>query len=839
MELSLKGRNFRVSLDQRDGVVAESIEITLNDTATEILRTEQGFSALQLWSQGVGNSKTYTIVNQTEEAITLKYEDQALTIILEYRVEEGGILHVIYTIRVKRKLKLTKCVSSYEIPLGQEPDFTWVPHLRPKENFVMGDHVFRSPAIIYQKGSYGFILIPDLDLLGRNRPKQAFLDLNLLPDDSGKMPRVQYGFGNYSTKGHIMFKHDPQKCWKISAGTDLSFGYYVIPCNEKNPITLLQRANTFLWERYGMKKLHTSLAPQVISYDRNALEGFSAITDRHKIWGDFVLNGEPCGGFWQTSWLGKRKSKVKFADPATFNLEDQMKENMTLLVSEDSLLSRIIMHFSNSPFWIKRFAWFTQTFPVIKRNAEVWFNAWFNNMRSAYGFRYFGEIWERPDLVEKGDRILHTFLSTPRVRGASPSVILPACVGGPTEISTIKGLQGFFYVDDYSLVDVCLTSYWALKYTTDFGTEMERVTENARQLFNLLAEIQLENGEIPAYVDFKPDEDVPLISEILKGSASSGAHLMFLVEFYKSTGEQRVLSVAERVARFLEREIIPEDKWHDFEPFYSCTHLPLDFYDEYTRKHAMNGLCIYWCAEGMKELYRITEKSEYLQAGEHALSILSLFQQVWDAPYISFNTFGGFCSQNVDAELSDARQGLFVRVYLEYYVITGKREYFERGIAALRGSWAMQLLTEYATQCPGNVEGLKTADSVDRGIVFENYGHSGHDLRVPGYWMADWGFGTSVTATAYVKKHFGDLYIDFDNSQAFGIDGVLVKAVDFVDESLQITCEFIPDKKQVIVMGRLNEDQSPNLIISGKSIGVLKKVNLEKGISICVDDLTE
>jgi hypothetical protein len=40
---------------------------------------------------------------------------------------------------------------------------------------------------------------------------------------------------------------------------------------------------------------------------------------------------------------------------------------------------------------------------------------------------------------------------------------------------------------------------------------------------------------------------------------------------------------------------------------------------------------------------------------------------------------------NADGEWNDARQSLFAPLYLEYYAATGEREYFERGVAALRG----------------------------------------------------------------------------------------------------------------------------------------------------------
>ncbi len=822
----LEREDVRVIVEEHETYTSEKIELRVGDDWVSLLGCNPEHGALNFWSRKEVYSKPYSFQKRTKKKLYYELNDKDFKLNLDYCLEEDNILHIRYRLSNNRKVYLSKILANYAIHLGNDPDYTWVPHLRPKEGLVMGDHIFRSPAIIYKKGEVAFAFIPDLKTLGQNRPFQTFLDFNLKPSKGA--PQVSYGFGNYKPVGHILFKHKPLKKWKIKANTDLTFRYYIIIFKSKSVQEILEFVNDFLWQKHGTKLLNKSLEPQVIAYDKNAQEGFKAVIERHKIWGDFNLNGVECGGFWQTSWMGKKKSEIKYINPENFSIENQMKENMTKLVSEDSLFSRFIMHFANDPFWIKQFEKFTQTFPIIKRNAEIWFNAWFNNMRSAYGFRYFGEKWDNEDLKDKGLRILNTFLNAPRVKGISPSVILPASLGD-TEISIIKGLQGFLYRDDYSVVDCTLSTYWAMKFSQDFSESEQEVKNISTDLFALLQEIQLESGEVPAYVDFESDNKTPIISDILRGSASSGAPLMFLTEYYKISQDKNIILMAEKIAHFVQTEIIPEDKWHDFEPFYSCTHLPTDFYDVYTKKHVMNGLCIYWSAEGMKVLYQITKKEEFLKSGERILAILSLFQQVWDAPYISFNTFGGFCSQNIDAELSDARQGLFVRMYMEYYLLTGKKEYMERGIAALRGSWAMQLLREYEGQCPGNIVGVKTADSMDRGIVYENYGHSGHDLRLPGYWMADWGFGTSVAATAYVKVHFGDMFIDFKKKLIWGIDGILIKTFVFEESRISVSFDMIPDKDYILIKGRQAPDKDIEIVLNQRSIGQKSKGEIESG----------
>lgn len=58
-----------------------------------------------------------------------------------------------------------------------EPEFHWMPHLAPDDGFVVGQHVFRSPAIIMAAEDVVAILVPDLDLVGRNPGAPWFLDL--------------------------------------------------------------------------------------------------------------------------------------------------------------------------------------------------------------------------------------------------------------------------------------------------------------------------------------------------------------------------------------------------------------------------------------------------------------------------------------------------------------------------------------------------------------------------------------------------------------------------------------------------------------------------------------
>ena len=57
---------------------------------------------------------------------------------------------------------------------------------------------------------------------------------------------------------------------------------------------------------------------------------------------------------------------------------------------------------------------------------------------------------------------------------------------------------------------------------------------------------------------------------------------------------------------------------------------------------------------------------------------------------------GGFTTQNSDAEWSDARQSQIGNFLLDYYRATGKVEYLERGVAAIRSQFPISPLENTA-----------------------------------------------------------------------------------------------------------------------------------------------
>jgi len=829
MNFDFGNDNYRITFNIKHGILEQNIEIKTKKNFIFVLKNFKNkniinFSNKPLFFSEINRSRNhdnFTFKITTDTDIDIEFTPSI--------TNEENTIHEKYVIEFHKKKKLSKILAEFEISLGNQADFVWVPHLRPKKKYVIADHIFRSPVIIYSSKTIACALIPDLDELKENRLYPTYLDLDMYPKNE-KNPYLSYGFGKYKPVKHVFFKKQSYKKMKFNKGDSLTFGYYIKLFLNKSPLELIQAINSFLWNQYGKKLLRQNLDPQVVPYYINVEEGLKAIFKRHEYWGNFSINNKKCGGIWQRSWLGKRKAPLEYVKPQ--DLASHKKARMKEIVGTKSILGKIIINISFSPKTIKFFDKLTRNHPIVRRVAEVWNNTWFLNIRTGFGIKLFGNLYNDDDLIEKGDRILNTLLNLPRKRGLFPNVILPATKDAQ-DFSFINGLKGFRYDDEFHLVDCSLAMYWALKYYQYF--EKNELTKDlSLKLINTIKEIQLDNGAIPTYLRIDDNSEKPFISENLIKSASSGASMMFILEYYKIVKEKDLILMAERIAEFIQHEILPKNKWHDFEPFYSCTNLPHDFYDKFTENNVMNCLSIYWCAEGFKELYKITKNSKYLKIGEYILGVLSLFQQVWNMPYINYNTFGGFGAQNADAELGDARQGLFVRTYMEYYLLTGNKEYMERGIATLRACWALQLLKEYKDQCPGNLLGIDTINNIDKGCVNENYGHSGTDFRTPGYEMFDWGIGTSIMATAYVKYNFGDIFIDFKEKVVWGIDGVLIDEFNFSSNNIEIYCKIIPNKKNFIIKARKIPENLINIKINKQLIKLKDNNKLKKGYKFTI-----
>jgi hypothetical protein len=114
---------------------------------------------------------------------------------------------------------------------------------------------------------------------------------------------------------------------------------------------------------------------------------------------------------------------------------------------------------------------------------------------------------------------------------------------------------------------------------------------------------------------------------------------------------------------------------------------------------------------------------------------------------------------NADGEWNDSRESLFAALILQYGQLLDVPEYKERGISALRASFAMMY-------CPENPATKAQWEKVwtffgkeDYGFTMENYGHGGRTSPegegMGSFTIYDWGNGAASEAYNRIVDQFG------------------------------------------------------------------------------------
>lgn len=567
--------------------------------------------------------------------------------------------------------------------LGGRPEFTWTPNLTPNPGEVVGRHVFRSPAVVVQRGGLAAVLLPTLDTMN-GMPLPATLGLDVR-DPAG--PRLDLDFQDHDVVRHVFWRHEPGKTKHLKGAHYYKFSYDILLLANAEPLRAYRLATRW-WAGTLSENLYGTL-PQSVPWSRYAAIGY----DQYMLpvaWRQKVMDGETVGGVSMNSWG---------------------HENAT------------------------------------------WFQCWFNDLRSAYGTYLWGKRLKRDDLVAKARQTRQLLLHSPQTNGLFP--VIYDWDRGTWHNFEAGGGPGICHV-----VDCAWAAYWLLMWDKDLEKDPASIAF-ARRLGDYLMSAQKPDGNLPAYVttaNLQP-------TATLAGGAESAGCGMFLAFLGRQTGEMKYLEAARKVAGYLRHDIMPRNKWFDYETFYSCSGKPETFYDSITVQNPQNNLSIQWTAELFRQLYLADHKTSDLNDGEALMDYLNLYQQCWSPPWMTFEGFGGYGVQNTDAEWNDARQAQFACTNLDYYQLTGKREYMERGIAALRAGFATVYMPENKYISPYTYAKSPT------GYADENYGHGGSNGPAgPTSW--DWGTGSALASVAYAHQNFGDVWVDWEKMQAFGIDGV-------------------------------------------------------------------
>jgi len=648
--------------------------------------------------------------------------------------------------RVAVELRVAKAVRLHQLELRwsapwPEPDRVYTPYLKNGRDRVIADQIFRSPAVFVEKDGRALALLPDLSTWPRG--VKTYLDfLRHGPDDR---PLLIYGLGHWQTSGHVFFKKTRARK-PLPAGTVLRGACLLLALPADR---IHGRIASFLWRRFARRD---DAAPQVMPFARAELLVCRRIL-APDLFHTLMLDDRPVGGMITQTLTARRRPRVMNARETDAYLRNQERLVKLLGLVQTTLFTnaagnRLLTEILHTG--------------CMKIVPMISFQCWFNQVRTALGVALHARRSQNAEAEKQAALTVELALAAPAEEGIFASV----CLFPEGRIAWRRGTRAFALIDAYHLPDAAVTAFHLLEWDETVRRD-KRIPARCRALSDFFLTHQEETGAFPAWIARQNGRW--RVVEELAHSASTAAPLMLLARLQRRAPQARRAAAIRRALAFLEREVLPRDRWFDFELFHSCAGRPTgaDGPDPETGVYPANTLSMYWAARACLDFHLAEGDAAVLALGRRILDRLSLFQQVVDHPRVSIDTFGGFAVMNADAEFNDARQGLFAPLYLDYYAATGQPELFERGVAALRASYTTMLAEEQRAVASGNLRHFREAD---RGAVLENYGHSGRDEMTNGYLSPDWGCGTALYASGLAFRNYGQVYLDLDREAVFGLD---------------------------------------------------------------------
>jgi hypothetical protein len=652
--------------------------------------------------------------------------------------------------------------------LGDGFDTLIGPHLRPMADLVMGQHAMRSPAIGVQHGAAFAALVPDLQ--AHRRPG---------------------GFGHEESPRHFGLFLDLDIADRRCDGALLRFGWTTMEW-------------TFsLWrveEGYFCRQLaEPAPRPEVpLAYDllldgAAPFQGVLASTQR-------LLWSAVGHRYFAQSALPQTQPADRAFDDA-WSWGEQLYEERTV---DGTRLGAVRVD---------------REFPP-----DAMFTTWFNSLRTSYGLASNGRDRGDEELAERGRATLALLLSAPHEHGAFPTIAR----FGPDRIEWFGGHKNFanqmpWGPASYNTFDMSWTAYWLLRWHQDLGPEPAAL-DFARRYGDFLLRFQLPSGAIPSWLSMADLTVDPHLRE----SAQTAASLLFLAELAFVTGERKYAGAATRAGRYVAEQHVDRQRWDDFEVYYSNAPKSEGAYDPLSGMSAQDTLSMHLAAAGFAALARAAADDSWLGPGGRALDQLLQYQAVWPASFLSLYTFGGFSVQNTDQEWNDARQAQIAPTLLDYARATGRSDYAERGIAALRAS--------YATMCTPTAEAINPRyfDYQPRGWANENYAHNPYDapttpVPTPHF---DWGVGPALAAFAEARNRFGDVWVDLAAGTAYGIDEVAVTRFHAADGRVELDLEARTDGHHVLLKVDGADPAGARLRVNGADYGLIGPGELVAGLRV-------
>ena len=593
---------------------------------------------------------------------------------------------------------------SSQTALSGPVDFVWSQNIKNQADDDIPIWGFKSPVVMLQQGEVFTALMPKLS--DRRREPLA-LNLDVTSD---ALPWLSYGAVPSQPYGHSYFRRSPDGSPKVLADA-VEYQYSIVASAQPKKLGY-RRAVRLLWANTGREELLRSndlqqnvVRPQLVTFDDWRKDTW--IRYANEVYREFDCGDQHCG-----TLVSNRNPWGQWDKPAP----------------------------------------------------DAWFNAWFQTLRSAYGWYLYGQHVGNEDIEKKAESVLNLALRSPQNQGAFPTIYLL------NDKRWIRDDGWAGYSDDYHAFDMSWTAYWMLEWAKNLTPDRKgEILVFARPYGDFLVKHQLASGEIPSWYD----KDLKPRSEFLDFNAETAASALFLASLAEATGNRTYLNAATQAMDFITREVLPRERWFDFETFLSCARKPFGFYDPWTAQYPQNNLSQIQAAKAYLELFRATKNPEYLELGNRVLDYLLLTQQLWNNPAFSPKMVGGFTTQNTDAEWSDARESYAAVLLWDYYKETGTQEYLERAVAAARSTFAV--------------------------APWENWAHTGY-IDEPGALTGfHWGAGSGMTSIEMMYPVLGDAFIDLQRKMGVGFNACSLRNVRVDHDSISFDISTFPTLHTVTV----------------------------------------
>ncbi len=607
------------------------------------------------------------------------------------------------------------------------------------------DAQYKAPLILVQARRTALGIVPDVAAL--DRPTLARCNHSLDLDVPGG-PTLSVGFIPARRSSHSVYSEDSRRTWTIDVPVENC--YYLLIDADALPGQAYRQAVRFHWDRFGRREQSHAAEQQV---------GTDPRYQQLVLWDDWrpaVWEGES-----RETWL-----TVPLADGST-----------------------------GGGARTKRWG----------PGPSVYLSSWFNTLRTSFGMALYARRTGNRDLLDLTRQTVQLAVKAPGRDGAFKCIAVPTAkgtvwaAGDGSGGSTADGFLGY---------DMSWTAYWLLRWRESKLPGDELILPRCRQLAQFLIARQLPDGMLPTR--FAEDGSVQEEkSRTVK--AETGPVVLFLLALHAQEPDARYLDAAKRGLAYLEKEVIPLRQWYDYETFWSCSPRKISF-DARSAQWPANNLALTQTVAAYLLASRITRDESYLARGESLLDYLLLYQQCWTNAVIEQLScpamlLGGFTTQNSDAEWSDARQSQIGNILLDYYRVTGKAEYLERGVAALRSQFPIS--------------------------PSENWAHEGYG-RKAGVSSFHWGTGSGMAGIEMEEEFLRDAIVDVAAGRGVGSNGLDLTdcAVAEGRITFNLRSPLTWPRKATVVFRNAAPDAKYRLVINGDEIGSHTGKELAAGIAI-------